>query len=184
VRWHVHGERSVYESAWMNLVLTDVELPDGQRFEHHLIRFERGAAMCVAVDDEDRVLLLWRHRFATDSWGWEVPAGRMESGETPEATARREALEETGWQPGETQLLVSYHPSNGVSDQVFHVVGASGATWVGEPSDPHEAERIEWVPLDEVRRLMRDGSVRDGGSVVALLWLCAFGPEAVRPGSG
>ena len=51
----------------------------------------------MAVDPARGVLALWRHRFITDTWGWEIPAGRLEAGETAEQAARRETLEETGW---------------------------------------------------------------------------------------
>src|SRR3989442_683368 len=75
VRWTVHGERSLYESEWLRLVLVDVEIPDGDRFEHHVIRFPNHAAGTVVRDPDRGVLLLWRHRFITDTWGWEIPAG-------------------------------------------------------------------------------------------------------------
>ena len=69
----------------MNLALTDVEIPGGDRFEHHVIRAPAGASGTVVVDAERGVLLVWRHRFATDTWGWEVPAGRIDEGESPRA---------------------------------------------------------------------------------------------------
>jgi hypothetical protein len=60
MRWTVHGERVIYDNEWIRLVLTDVELPSGQRFEHHVVRLPHEAAGTV-VDDPDRgVLLLWR----------------------------------------------------------------------------------------------------------------------------
>ena len=74
MRWTVHGERSLYESEWVSLRLVDVELPDGERFEHHVVRLPVAAASCVIEDPERGFLLLWRHRFITDTWGWEVPA--------------------------------------------------------------------------------------------------------------
>jgi hypothetical protein len=81
VRWHVHGERSLYESEWVCLSLVDVELPSGRRFEHHVVRMPASAAGVVVTDpDHDGVLLLWRHRFTTDTWGWEIPAGRVDAG--------------------------------------------------------------------------------------------------------
>ena len=84
MRWTVHGERSLYDSEWVRLVLTDVELPSGARFEHHVVRMPAPAAGVVVQDpDHVGVLLLWRHRFTTDTWGWEVPAGRVDEGETP-----------------------------------------------------------------------------------------------------
>lgn len=97
MKWTVHGERSLYESDWIRLVLTDVEIPDGERFEHHVVRMPRKAAGTIVHDPARGVLLLWRHRFITDSWGWEIPAGGIEPDETPEAAAVRETIEETGW---------------------------------------------------------------------------------------
>jgi 8-oxo-dGTP pyrophosphatase MutT (NUDIX family) len=120
------------------------------------------------------VLLLWRHRFITDSWGWEVPAGAVDPGESSIEAAAREVLEETGWQPGPLSHLASYHPTNGLSDQRFDLFLAAGATLFGDPSDPGEAERVEWVPVTEVRELVRRGEVADGLSLTALLFALAY----------
>jgi 8-oxo-dGTP pyrophosphatase MutT (NUDIX family) len=175
MRWTVHGERSLYESEYMNLRLVDVELPSGARFEHHVLRFPREAAATVVHDTARGILLLRRHRFVTDSWGWEIPGGRVDEGETPADAAARETLEETGWRPGLLRHLFSYHPAPGGVDQRFHVFAADGAVEEGTP-DVDEAERVEWVPLDGVRELVRTGDVTDGYSLTALLWVLA-GPE-------
>ncbi|MEZ5141277.1 MAG: NUDIX domain-containing protein [Acidimicrobiales bacterium] len=87
MRWTVHGERTIYDSPWVRLTLVDVEVPDGDRFEHHVVRFPRSAAGVVVHDPGRGVLLLWRHRFITDTWGWEVPAGWVEEAESVEAAA-------------------------------------------------------------------------------------------------
>ena len=81
-----------------------------------------------------------------------------------------EVLEETGWQAGLLTYLFGYHPTNGISDQRFELFTAAGASYVGEPSDPSEADRVEWVPVHEVRRLVRDGQIGDGLSLTTLLW--------------
>lgn len=174
VRWTVHGERSIYDSEWMRLVLVDVEIPGVQRFDHHVVRYPQAASGTVVHDPERGVLLLWRHRFTTDTWGWEIPAGRIEPGETPEQAAARETLEETGWRPGPLRLLGSYAPSNGSSDQIFHAFVAAGASHVGEPTDIGESERIAWVPVDEVRDLIAGGGFTDGLSLTSLLWALAL----------
>lgn len=170
VEWIEHGERAIYDSPWVSLHLVDVEVPGGARFEHHVIRRDLPAAGVVVHDPDRGVLMLWRHRFITRTWGWEIPAGRVEEGETVIGAAAREVLEETGWDAAGLQPLFGYHPSNGLSDQRFEVFAASGAVQVGEPSDPSEAARIEWVPVREVRRLLRAGLVGDGLSLTALLW--------------
>lgn len=175
MRWTVHGEREIYDSDWVRLVLVDVEVPGVDRFDHHVVRYPRPASGTVVHDAERGVLLLWRHRFITDTWGWEVPAGGLDPGETPEDAAVRETREETGWRPGPLTELGSYAPSNGSSDQVFHVFVADGATHEGDPTDVGESERVEWVPVDAVRGLITGGQVTDGLSLTSLLWALAFG---------
>lgn len=170
MEWIQHGERSVYDSPWVSLTLVDVEVPGGDRFEHHVIRRHLPAAGTVVHDPARGLLLLWRHRFITGTWGWEVPAGRVEAGESAADGAAREVLEETGWRPGPLRPLIGYFPTNGISDGRFELFTADGATHVGEPSDPTEADRVEWVPVGRVRELVRTGEVRDGLSLTALLW--------------
>ncbi|MFD2080995.1 ADP-ribose pyrophosphatase YjhB, NUDIX family [Actinopolymorpha cephalotaxi] len=174
MRWTVHGEREIYSSDWVRLTLVDVEVPGLRRFDHHVLRMPRPAAGVVVHDPERGLLLLYRHRFITDTWGWEIPAGGVDAGESPAQAAGREVLEETGWRPGPLRELAAYHPSNGIADQRFHLFLADGATRVGAPSDPSEAERVEWVPLPEVRRIVRDGRMRDGLSFTAVLYALAF----------
>ena len=175
MRWTIHGERAVYDSEWMRLVLVDVEVPGGPRFDHHVVRIPRPAAGTVVRDPDRGVLLIWRQRFITDTWGWEIPAGRIEAGESPQEAAVRETVEETGWRPGPLTRLGAYHPSNGASDQVFNLFIADGAERVGEPTDPGESERIAWVAPGEVHRLIADGRIYDGLSLTGLLWALAFG---------
>jgi 8-oxo-dGTP pyrophosphatase MutT (NUDIX family) len=175
VRWTVHGERPIYESEWVRLTLADVELPDGKRFDHHVVRTPNAGAGVVVHDEKRGVLMLWRHRFITDTWGWEIPAGRVDPGESASEAAAREVLEETGWRPHAVRPLVTYHPSNGISDQRFDIFAANGARHVGPPTDPSEAERIEWVPLDDVRKIIAAGQMRDGLSLTSILYALAIG---------
>ena len=175
MRWTVHGERALYESEWVSLALVDVEIPGGERFEHHVIRTPCDAAGTIVFDPARGVLLLWRHRFITDTWGWEIPAGRVDPGETAIDAAAREAYEETGWRAGPLTHLVRFQPSNGISDQVFEIFVAQGATHVGDPTDASESERIEWVPIATLRDEMQAGHMADGLSLTALSYALAFG---------
>ena len=175
MRWTVHGERAIYSSAWVNLHLVDVEIPDGPRFEHHVVRMPFPAVGTVVYEADRGVLLLYRHRFITDTWGWEIPAGRAEEGESLEEAASRECLEETGWAAGPLEHLVTYRYAHGVSDGRFALFLTREASEVGDPTDPAEADRVEWVPVAEVRRLVSSGDVLDGLSLTALLWMLAFG---------
>jgi 8-oxo-dGTP pyrophosphatase MutT (NUDIX family) len=175
MKWTVHGERYVYESEWVSLSLADIEIPGGPRFEHHVVRMPAEAAGTVIDDPERGVLLLWRHRFTTDTWGWEIPAGRVDPGETAIEAAAREALEETGWRPGPLTTIGRYFPYNGTADGVFNLFLTSSAEHVGEPSDPSEAERIEWLSWQQIREEINGGRVGDGLSLTALLWVAFNG---------
>lgn len=160
----------LYESEWVSLALTDIEIPGGARFDHHVIRMPAEAAG-VVVDDPGRgVLLLWRHRFTTDSWGWEIPAGRIDDGESAIEAGHRETLEETGWRPGPLRSIGRYFPHNGSSDAVFNLFRADSAEYVSEPTDPSESDRIEWVPWTTIRAEIAAGRIADGLSLTALLW--------------
>ena len=176
MRWTVHGEEVLYASEWVGLTLVDVEIPgpQGRRFDHHVVRIPAPASGVVVHDPDRGVLLLWRHRFITDTWGWEVPAGKVDPGETAEEAAGREVLEETGWRPGPLRHLVSYAPANGVADHRYEVFWAHGATYVGEPADLTEADRIEWVPVERVRTEIASGRVDNGLSLTALLWAFTY----------
>jgi 8-oxo-dGTP pyrophosphatase MutT (NUDIX family) len=167
-RWVEHAQRFVYESDWMSMALVDVETPSGLRFEHHAVRFPAEAVGTLVVVDA-HVLMIWRHRFITDSWGWEIPAGGIDPGETVAEAAHRECVEETGWAPGPTAPVMSWYPSNGATDQRFHVVRATEAVEIGEPTDTDEAVKIEWVPVADVAGMVRDGELGDGLSVMGLL---------------
>ncbi len=105
MRWKIHGERPIYENSWVNLWLTDVETPDGNRWEHHVVKL-RHLAVAAVVNERREVLMMWRHRFITDAWAWELPMGLVEEGETPPEAAAREVLEETGWRPGPIKPLI------------------------------------------------------------------------------
>ena len=174
MRWIVHGERTLYSSPWVGLRLVDVEIPGGERFEHHVVRVPRQAAGCVVHDPDRGVLLLWRHRFITDTWGWEIPAGAVDDGERPGDAAAREVREETGWRPGPVEHLVTYQPSNGLSDQRFNIFLAHGAEHEGDPVDFGEAERVAWRPVDDVRADIAHNGVSDGLSLTALLYALVF----------
>ena len=176
MEWNVHGRRRVYGSDWVNVWLDDVEIPGGRRFEHHVLRMPRGS-VTVVVTRGTEILLLWRHRFITDTWGWEVPAGWLDDGDSPADAARREVEEETGWVPGPLTELHSYYTVPGLADHRFTIFRADGATYRGAPPDPSESSRVEWVAASDIPKLIEEGQLTDGPSVTALSFALAFLPD-------
>lgn len=169
--WEVLGKRVIYRSEWVGLSQWAVRLPDGSVIpDHHVVDYPRPAVAVVPVGDDGRVLLIDHYRFITDTRGWEVPSGRVETGESVAAAAARELLEETGHAALRWQTLGRYHPSNGSSDQVFHVTVARGLERRGEPTDRNETLGLGWFTAAEARALLLGNAVPDGLSLTALAW--------------
>ncbi|MFG3202090.1 NUDIX hydrolase [Streptomyces sp. NPDC048192] len=170
MRWTIHGERALYDTPWLRVRSLDVEQPDGTRTDYHVVRL-RDLAVAAAVDDRQRVLMLWRHRFVTDTWAWELPMGLVEDGETPEAAAARELREETGWRPGSMRELVYAEPAAGITDSRHFVFRADGARCVGAPTERNESDRVEWIPLAGLRGMIARREIVSSATLVGVMAL-------------
>jgi 8-oxo-dGTP pyrophosphatase MutT (NUDIX family) len=171
--WIVHGSRNIYKSEWVELWMDDVEVPGGARFEHHVIRYPRESVYALVTRD-DHLLMLWRHRFITNVWGWEVPAGWVDSHEDPTAAVRREVQEETGWCPRHIKKLAEYNAQSGITNMHFSLFLMDDAVKVGERKDIAEASKLEWVPLSELPAMIRAGKIQDGPSLLAATYFLAI----------
>lgn len=107
------------------------------------------------------------------TWSREIPIGGIHPGEDPAAAAAREVEEETGWRPGPLRPLVFTQPTPGISDSQHTIFRADGATYTGPPVEAWESERVEWVPLSEVRGLIDKRDITSGTTLVALLYVLA-----------
>ncbi len=169
--WQVLERRIVYDSAWIRLQQVDLQLPDGTiAREIHLVDYPYAAAGVVPVRGDGQILLIDHYRFQTDPRGWDLPAGKIEVGESPAEAVARELREETGHRAGEIVALGHYHPSNGSSNQVFHLFAARGVTRTGEIEDTNEVLGLRWFTLAQVRELLAHNEILDGLSLTGLLW--------------
>jgi 8-oxo-dGTP pyrophosphatase MutT (NUDIX family) len=182
--WQVRSERELYTDRWLTVNVADVELPDGRRLDHRLIHMAPSAGVVILNTARTHVLLMWRHRFITNSRGWEIPMGALDRGEDAAGAALREAVEETGWQPAELTHLVTLHPSGGILDSTHHLFVAVGADHVGPPVDSFESDRVEWVPLADLVAIIGKGNITSGSTLTGLLYLLATQQVAPPPGAG
>jgi 8-oxo-dGTP pyrophosphatase MutT (NUDIX family) len=166
-QWRTFGERVVYDNAWVWFGQVDVELPGGERYWHHVIRLHRTAIVAL-LDDQDQVLMLWRHRFVPDRWGWELPGGLVDADEEPGDAAARELEEETGYRAGRVEHSTSFQPMPGMVDSEHFVFVGTAPERVGDPTDLSEAARVEWVPLASVPQMIDTGEIWSAGTLVAL----------------
>lgn len=171
-RWMVHGEWVVDDSRRARLSVADVELPDGVRFEQYVIRAPR-SAMVAVLDEQERLLLMRRHRFVFDRWVWELPGGYVDDEEDPASCAIREVEEETGWRPSSIEPMLSFQPWVATADAENQLFLARDAKHVGAPTDVNETEQVAWIPLEDARELVSQGEIVGAGTVIAVLELIA-----------
>jgi ADP-ribose pyrophosphatase len=145
--WKRFGERTIYDSRWVQLGQLEVQAPSGDQFGYHVVRLPR-IAIALNINAADEALMLWRYRVLTDQWGYELLGGLVEDDEHPAATAAREAREESGWAPlGQPQKLIEFEPLPGNLCAPVEVFLWRDCQHVVEPTDIDEAGRVEWVPL-------------------------------------
>jgi 8-oxo-dGDP phosphatase len=175
--WQVLSRRTVYDGkGWIDMQNVDVQLPDGQILRGvHLVDYKHPASGIVPIGSNGKILLIDHYRFQTDTRSWEIPAGKVDAGESPEQAAARELLEETGHSADSLKYLGKYHPSNGSSNQVFHVFVARGVTRQGEIEDTNEVMGLKWFAPEEVRAMVMGNEILDGLSLTGLCWAIARG---------
>ena len=168
--------RAVYESDWVCLYLDTVRLPDGTVIDgYHQLHYPHESVSVVIRNQRGDVLLIRNRRYTTGRLEWEVPAGRVETGEPPENAARRECLEETGCTLRELQYLCFHNPSNGMSDLKMHIFAARVDT-EDAILDTNEITAKQWFSPDEIRAMLQRNDIRCGVSMVALLYALTFAP--------
>jgi ADP-ribose pyrophosphatase len=143
---------------------------DESGFEiHRSVVRHAGSAIMMAVDSLDRVLLVRQYRLPPDQFLWELPAGKVDPGETPIEAARRELKEETGYAADTWTPMVSYWPSPGYCEEKMHLFLATGLS-AGEAT-PMDDERIEtrWFTVAEIELMIQSGEMQDGKTLVGFL---------------
>jgi ADP-ribose pyrophosphatase YjhB (NUDIX family) len=166
--WRNLGEQPVYETPWFRLRQARVELPGGRQLDHYLLRLPPLTQMAM-LDEDHRVLLLWRHRFVPDTWSWELPSGIAGPDTDLAAEAIRQALAECGWEAVSPRPLLTLQQNGGLTDSAVHVFRADSARYHGEPEADFEAGRIEWIALAEVPAMLAAGLIKDASTAAALL---------------
>ncbi|MGA7802926.1 MAG: NUDIX hydrolase [Gammaproteobacteria bacterium] len=156
----------------VDLGLESAQLPDGQQIELEVVRHPGGAAV-VALDADWRVCLLRQYRHAAGGWLWELPAGKVDSGETPETTARRELREEAGLLADRWQTLGAIITTPGFCDERIALFLAMELQTVATERQPHELIETHWLAFRTALQWCHQGEIQDAKSVIGLLLAAA-----------
>lgn len=178
----IESER-LYTGRIINLDLDSVRFPDGSTGALEMVRHPGAAAVVPFVDDagsdDPRIVLIRQFRHAADGYVWEVPAGRLDPGEAPEACAARELEEETGLSAARFEHLVTIFTTPGFTDERIHLFSAHGLAEGEHRREADEFVEVHRLRRSEIERMIRRGEVVDGKTLVSLLYLFS-GPTAAH----
>lgn len=170
--------RRLHSGRIINLDVDTVRFPDGSVGEMEIIRHPGASAIVPFLTDpqapDPTLLLIRQYRYAADDYVWEVPAGRLDAGESPHGCATRELMEETGCTASRVEHLYTMFTTPGFTDEVIHVFAATGLTQ-GETKREHD-EFMEVVPMQLSAALerIRSGEIRDAKTALAIMYAVQF----------
>jgi len=166
--WRPRGSRVLFESHWFGLRQDDVEPPDGQPITYTYVEHP-GYAMIVPLLEDGRVVMERVYRYTIQETLLECPSGGLD-GDAPEAAARRELEEETGWVANSVELLGAFYGSKGISNERFHLFLGSDLHYSGRTAlEATEQIEVELVPLERAVELALAGEITDAPSALGLL---------------
>ena len=172
------SSRRIYTGRVLNLDLDEVRFPDGSVGELEMIRHPGAAAVVPFADEpgapDPTVLLIRQFRHAADGYVWEIPAGRLDPGESPEACARRELEEEAGVTASGLERLTTIYTTPGFTDERIHLFLATGLASGTERREPDEFVEVHRLPWSQVLGLIQRGEIVDAKTLATLTFVQCF----------
>lgn len=160
--------RRVHAGKVLSLDVDEVEEPGGVRATREVVR-HRGSVAVLAVRDDGSVVLVRQYRYAVDDLLWELPAGRLDEGESPEEGAQRELQEEIGQRAANLHKTAFFYTTPGFCDEAMHLFRATGLTAATAQGDDDERIEVRAFTLPELEAMIEKGEIREGKTLVAIL---------------
>jgi ADP-ribose diphosphatase len=167
--WIRHSRTPVYANPWIEVLHDEVTRPNGEPGIYGVVHFRSRAVGVVALDADDRVLLVGQYRYTLDRYSWEIPEGGSPLEEDPLEGAQRELAEETGYAARTWRELTRFTLSNSVTDEEGVMFVATDLTEGQASPDPTEALQVRWAAFSDALEMVASGEIHDVMTQVALL---------------
>lgn len=161
----------VWSSPWYNVRQDRILLPNGVEGTYNVVQ-KNDAVWIVPVTPNREIVLIHTYRYTVDDWCWEVPAGNIEEGQTPQEAAAVELAQEAGGTAESWEYIGRFYVANGICDEVGHIFLARGVTLNETAHEPAEVMTVYRFSRAQALAMAQDGRISDGPSALALL-LCA-----------
>jgi ADP-ribose pyrophosphatase len=172
------SSRRVYTGRIVNLDVDTVRFPNGSTGELEIIRHPGASAVVPFFSDpageDPQILLLKQYRYAADDFLYEIPAGRLDPGEEPIDCARRELMEETGYEAERVEHLYTFYTTPGFTDEKIHTFLAVGLTRGESRHETDEFITVETMTLSHALGLIEKGEIKDAKTALSILYAAGF----------
>ena len=166
------SSKEIYKGRIIDLYLEEVKLPNGNTSTREIVRHP-GAVAVVAITPENKILMVEQYRKPLGRTIVEIPAGKLEKGEEPVTTAKRELEEETGYTCSNLKPLISFYTSPGFADELVHLFIAENLETLTEAAELDEDEFVEVleVTLEEAQEMIQNNRIFDAKTAYAVQYL-------------
>lgn len=170
--WKTLSTREAYSNPWIRVREDQVINPSGGPGIYGVVEFQNRAVGVIPVDEDGNTWLVGQYRYCHHSYEWEIPEGGCPEDEELLDCAKRELLEETGIVARDYQLILEgIQLSNSTTNEIANIYIARGLSFTDAQPEPTESLQVRKVPISEAIEMARNGTIRDGMSVMGLLWL-------------
>jgi len=173
----------VYDGILLKVYSDKVKLPDGSESKREYIKHP-GASVVLPVFENGDIMLVGQYRYPLRQSFFEVPAGKLDPGEKPEVTAKRELTEETGLVCGKMERIGAFHPCIGYSDEIIHLYTAWNLSCQEQQTEDDEFLSLHRMPYAQALNMIEAGRITDSKTIISLLrtrlWWERQGPFEVR----
>ena len=172
------SSRRIHTGKVISVDTDTVRFPDGSVGEMDMIRHPGASAIVPFLSDptgdDPQILLLKQYRYAANQFLYEIPAGRLDSGEDPRDCAARELREETGCTAARLEFLFTMFTTPGFTDEQIHVFLADGLKHGDAAREADEFISIETMTLSSALKRIEQGEIKDAKTALALLFAAGF----------
>ena len=173
MREEVVSSKAIYEGKILRIKLDEVKLPNGYVTVREIVEHPNAVAL-IPIDSDGKIIMINQYRHSAQEVLLEIPAGTMEKNETPEECAKRELLEETGYEAKKLKKIFSCYLAPGYSTEFIHIFLATDLIYKGQKTEADEQIKVVKLSLKEALEKIKKNEVKDAKTICSILFFIYF----------